>query len=178
MSQSLSGTASVPRAVPRGFLPAFTPNHIRLPSWSHIRVQLAVEGNNGPMIETRSMWRSRLCPFVQCRCENQQLVPKARKERHREQTTASLWLYQTENMTCDTLIMMLFLRQITGGQLANCDRCYTNSSTYDSISTTLDRIRGFGEPRRHPSFKKTRITEGPFRIYIQKGLITDIWYLR
>ena len=139
---------------------------------------LAVEGNNGPMIETSWMWRSRLCPFVQCQCENQQRVPEARKEHRREQTTASLWLYQTENMICDTLIMMLFLRQITGGQLANCDRCYTNSPPYDSISAALDRIQGYGQPKRHPAFKKTHITEGPFRIYIQKGLITDIWYLR
>ena len=139
---------------------------------------LAVEGNNGPMIETRWMWRSRLCPFVQCRCEHQQLVPEARKEHRREQTTASLWLYQTENMICDTLIMMLFLRQITGGQLANCDRCYTNSPRYDGISAALDRIQGYGQPKRHPAFKKTHITEGPFRIYTQKGLITDIWYLR
>ena len=46
---------------------------------------LAVEGNNGPMIETRWMWRSRFCPFVQCRCENQELVPKLEKN-----TVASL----------------------------------------------------------------------------------------
>ena len=139
---------------------------------------LAVEGNNGPMIEASWMWRSRLCPFVQCRCENQQPIPEARKEQRREQTTASHWLYQTENMICDTLIMMLFLRQITGGQLANCDRCYTNSPPYDSISAALERIRGYGYSKRHSAYKKTHITEGPFRIFIQKGLITDIWYLR
>ena len=139
---------------------------------------LAVEGNNGPMIEASWMWRSRLCPFVQCRCENQQRIPEARKEQRRDQTAPTHWLYQTENMICDTLIMMLFQRQITGGQLANCDRCYTNSPPYDSISAALERIRDYGYSKRHPAYKKTTITEGPFRIYIQKGLITDIWYLR
>ena len=138
---------------------------------------LAVEGNNGPMIEASWMWRSRLCPFVQCRCENQQRTSEARKEQRRDQTPATHWLYQTENMICDTLIMLLFQRQITGGQLANCDRCYRNSPPYDSISVVLERIRDYGYSKRHPAYKKTTITEGPFRIYIQKGLVTDIWYL-
>ena len=97
---------------------------------------LAVEGNSVPMVETSLMWLSRLCPFVQWKCENQ-LVPKARKERCREQTAASLWLYQTEKKVCDTHIMMLFLRQITGGQLANCDRCYTNSPPNPQQEDTL-----------------------------------------
>ena len=57
-------------------------------------------------------------------------------------------------------------------------RFYTNSPPYDSISVALDRIQDYGQPKRHPAFKKTHMTEGPFRIYIQKGLITDIWYLR
>ena len=138
---------------------------------------LAVEGNNGPMIEASWMWRSRLCPFVQCRCENQQRTSEARKEQRRDQTPATHWLYQTENMICDTLIMLLFQRQITGGQLANCDRCYTNSPPYNSISVVLERIRDYRYSKRHPAYKKTTITEGPFRIYIQKGLVTDIWYL-
>ena len=46
MPQSSSGTASVPRAVPRSFLPTFTPNHIQLPSWSHIRLQLGATTSN------------------------------------------------------------------------------------------------------------------------------------
>ena len=138
---------------------------------------LAVEGNNGPMIEASWMWRSRLCPFVQCRCENQQRTSEARKEQRRDQTVPTHWLYQTENMICDTLIMLLFQRKITGGQLANCDRCYTNSPPYNSISIVLERIRDYGYSKRHPAYKKTIITEGPFRIYIQKGLVTDIWYL-
>ena len=122
-------------------------------------------------LRSRGLWSpfprhpSRLRPFVQCRCENQQRVPATRNWEHRrEQTTASLWLYQTENTICDTLIMMLFLRQITGGEIANCDPCYTNSPPYDSISAALDRILGYGQPKWHPAFRKTR-TGLPVRLF-------------